>query len=75
MRTVYLGQLMLGAGVVVATVLQLVGALCVRGYARVLWVREMREEEMAQMAMMARVEGESGAGMDGERFSDERGKV
>ncbi|KAH9211116.1 hypothetical protein DL95DRAFT_392770, partial [Leptodontidium sp. 2 PMI_412] len=41
MRTVYLGQLMLGAGVVVATVLQLVGALCVRGYARVLWVREM----------------------------------
>ncbi|PVH86332.1 hypothetical protein DL98DRAFT_11957 [Cadophora sp. DSE1049] len=46
MRTVYLGQLMLGAGVVVATVLQLVGAMCVRGYARVLWVREMREEEM-----------------------------
>ncbi|KAG4429121.1 hypothetical protein IFR05_015398, partial [Cadophora sp. M221] len=52
MRTVYLGQLMLGAGVVVATVLQLVGALCVRGYARVLWVREMREEEMAMATAM-----------------------
>ncbi|KAG4412301.1 hypothetical protein IFR04_014560 [Cadophora malorum] len=57
MRTVYLGQLMLGAGVVVATVLQLVGAMCVRGYARVLWVREMREEEMME-AQMARLVGE-----------------
>ncbi|KAK0105250.1 hypothetical protein ONS95_004361 [Cadophora gregata] len=74
MRTVYLGQLMLGAGVVVATVLQLVGAMCVRGYARVLWVREMREEEMAAAAQMARLvvlEREGGDG--GERyFDDER---
>ncbi|KAH7312090.1 hypothetical protein BKA65DRAFT_159954 [Rhexocercosporidium sp. MPI-PUGE-AT-0058] len=58
MQTVYLGQLMLGAGVVVATVLQLVGALCVRGYARVLWVREMREEEMAMIAQMEASGGE-----------------
>lgn len=68
MRTVYLGQLMLGAGVVVATVLQLVGAMCVRGYARVLWVRELREEE----AMMEREMEREG----GERYVDEeRGKV
>ncbi|CZS98220.1 uncharacterized protein RCO7_08918 [Rhynchosporium graminicola] len=49
-QTVFLGQLMLGAGVVAATVLQLAGALCVRGYARVLWVREVRDEECAAEA-------------------------
>ncbi|KAH7390143.1 hypothetical protein BKA64DRAFT_710701 [Cadophora sp. MPI-SDFR-AT-0126] len=69
LRTVYLGQLMLGAGVVVATVLQLVGAMCVRGYARVLWVREMREEEMAaaQMAELVMAEEEREGYRDEER--------
>ncbi|KAK2624686.1 hypothetical protein QTJ16_005879 [Diplocarpon rosae] len=70
MRTVYLGQLMLGAGVVLATVLQLVGALCVRGYARALWAREMREEEAAtDMGSSGRGEGE----WAGVRFSDHDG--
>ena len=44
MRIVYLAQLTLGAGVVAATLLQFVGALCVREYARVLWRREIRDE-------------------------------
>merc|ERR1711977_391296 len=72
MRTVYLGQLMLGAGVVVATVLQLVGAMCVRGYARVLWVREMREEEM--MARLGGMEREGYRDVDVD-VDEERGGV
>ena len=36
-------QLTLAAGVLAATVLQFVGALCVREYARALWVRELLE--------------------------------
>lgn len=35
-----------------ATLLQFVGALCVRGYARCLWVKEIREEEWARAAMV-----------------------
>ena len=62
---------MLGAGVVVATVLQLVGAMCVRGYARVLWVREMREEEMME-AQMARLVGEGYRDVDVD-IDEERG--
>ncbi|KAL2062291.1 hypothetical protein VTL71DRAFT_6557 [Oculimacula yallundae] len=65
MQTVYLGQLMLAAGVVVATVLQLVGALCVRGYARVLWVKEVRDEECALEAEREREERERGGHRDG----------
>jgi len=67
---------MLGAGVVVATVLQLVGAMCVRGYARVLWVREMREEEMmeAQMARLVGMEREGYRDVDVD-VDEERGGV
>ncbi|KUJ09280.1 uncharacterized protein LY89DRAFT_598036, partial [Mollisia scopiformis] len=39
-RVVELAQLTLAAGVIAATVLQFVGALCVREYARRLWVKE-----------------------------------
>lgn len=45
MKIVFLAQITLAAGVVAATLLQFVGALCVREYARALWVWEMREEE------------------------------
>ena len=44
-RIVWLAQLTIGAGVLAATILQLVGALCVREYARSLWRRQLREEE------------------------------
>ncbi|TAQ85969.1 hypothetical protein B7494_g5709 [Chlorociboria aeruginascens] len=44
MRIVYLAQLTLGAGVVAATLLQFVGALCVREYAKGLWVKEIQDE-------------------------------
>lgn len=37
----------LAAGVIAATVLQFVGALAVREYAKALWVKECREEERA----------------------------
>ena len=61
---------------VVATVLQLVGAMCVRGYARVLWVREMREEEMmeAQMARLVGMEREGYRDVDVD-VDEERGGV
>jgi hypothetical protein len=58
-KTVYLAQIALGASVMAATLLQFVGALCVREYARCLWVREMREEEWVRAAM---VRGEEGMG-------------
>ena len=45
MRIVTLAQWTLAAGVVAGTLLQFVGALYVREYARGLWVREIREEE------------------------------
>lgn len=64
LRTLHLGQIMLGAGALVTTLLQLVGALSVRLYARALWLREMREEEAALAARapvgvdaMGKVEG------------------
>jgi hypothetical protein len=37
-------QLTLAAGALVATILQFVGALCVRDYARTLWIKELRNE-------------------------------
>jgi hypothetical protein len=43
-RIVWLAQLTLAAGVVAATLLQFVGALCVREYAKCLWMKELREE-------------------------------
>ncbi|KAE8454522.1 hypothetical protein EG329_000145 [Mollisiaceae sp. DMI_Dod_QoI] len=39
-------QLTLAAGVIAATVLQFVGALAVREYAKALWVKECRDEEV-----------------------------
>lgn len=42
----YLLQVTMIAGALVATVLQFVGALCVRRYAKVLWLRELMEEEL-----------------------------
>jgi hypothetical protein len=41
---VYLAQFALAAGVIAATLLQFVGALCVREYAKALWMKELREE-------------------------------
>ena len=46
MRIVTLAQWTLAAGVVAGTLLQFVGALYVRGFAKALWVKECREEEM-----------------------------
>jgi hypothetical protein len=43
-RIVWLAQLTSAAGVVAATLLQFVGALYVREYAKGLWVEELREE-------------------------------
>jgi len=44
-NVIWLLQLTLIAGVIAATLLQFVGALWVRDYARGLWVREWRDEE------------------------------
>jgi len=43
-RIVALAQLTMAAGVVAATLLQFVGALAVREYAKALWLKEIREE-------------------------------
>lgn len=45
-RIVYLTQMALAAGVIAGTLLQFVGALCVREYARALWVRDLRDEAL-----------------------------
>jgi len=58
-RIVRLAQLTMAAGIVAATLLQFVGALCVREYAKSLWRREgngdwdgnvvlVREEELGE---------------------------
>ena len=52
MRIVGLAQWTLAAGVIAGTLLQFVGALYVREYARGLWVRECREEERFLRAEM-----------------------
>lgn len=57
LQVVYLAQLTLGAGVVAATLLQFVGALWVRDYARVLWVRGWRDEE-SRVAMLSALDEE-----------------
>jgi hypothetical protein len=44
---VRLAQLALAAGVVASAILQFVGALYVRDYARELWIREIRAETAA----------------------------
>jgi hypothetical protein len=65
-RIVYLAQITLGASVIAATVLQFVGALNVREYAKALWMREITEEEQIvaflERGEMARMEDEWGFG-------------
>lgn len=62
-----LAQLALAAGVVAGAILQFVGALYVREYARELWMREIREEAAA-----GRVVGQMWIPeMDEERFEDD----
>lgn len=62
-----LAQLALAAGVVAGSILQFVGALYVREYARELWMREIREEVAA-----GRVVGQMWIPeMDEERFEDD----
>ena len=60
MQVLWLAQLTLAAGMLAATLLQFVGALWVRDYARSLWVREWRDEEsrVAMEAAVAKEEGE-----------------
>lgn len=41
---VSLAELAMAAGVIAATLLQFVGALAVREYAKALWMREFRQE-------------------------------
>jgi hypothetical protein len=48
---VALAQLTMAAGVVAVALLQFVGALAVREYAKALWLREMREEIRAVAAV------------------------
>lgn len=62
-----LTQLALAAGVVAGTILQFVGALYVRDYARELWVREIREEVISG----ARGAGQWMPGVDEEGYMDE----
>jgi hypothetical protein len=54
MLIVTLAQWTLAAGVVACTLLQFVGALYVREYAKGLWVRERREEERFMRAVERR---------------------
>jgi len=49
-----LAQITLAAGVVAATLLQFVGALCVREYARNLWLKEVREDEIKVLESVER---------------------
>jgi len=51
---VYLAQITLAASVVAATLLQFVGALCVREYAKSLWMREIRDEEARVLGSLER---------------------
>jgi hypothetical protein len=61
------------AGVVAGTILQFVGALYVRDYARELWIREIREEANAGQGVGGGGDGQYQSwqpGMDEERYSD-----
>jgi hypothetical protein len=51
---VRLAQLALAASVVAGAILQFVGALYVRDYARELWIREIREEAAAGRGLRQR---------------------
>lgn len=83
LRIVTLAQWTLAAGVVAGTVLQFVGALYVREFAKGVWVREMREEERLIHAALVcerrSLEGERGMGglevIAEEEYFDEVRKV
>lgn len=70
-QIVRLTQLALAAGVVAGTVLQFVGALYVRDYARELWIREMREEALVVRAVEGGRYQVFLPGTDEEMYSDE----
>jgi len=70
---VHLTQLTLAAGIFAATLLQFVGALQVRLYARSLWVKEIREEERARALLIERCEG--GLAVIFEEDGDEKNAV
>jgi hypothetical protein len=48
---VSLAELAMAAGVIAATLLQFVGALAVREYAKALWLREVRQEHRVVAAV------------------------
>jgi hypothetical protein len=73
-RIVTLAQWTLVAGVVAGTLLQFVGALYVREYAKGLWVREMREEERFIRAIERRSLSEE-RGMGGLAVIDEEDEL
>jgi hypothetical protein len=50
-KMVGLAELAMAAGVIAATMLQFVGALAVREYAKALWLREVRQEHRAVAAV------------------------
>lgn len=54
----YLAQITLVASVIAATVLQFVGALCVREYAKSLWMQEIRQEARIIACIERRSKGE-----------------
>jgi len=53
-KIVYLAQITLAASVIAATLLQFVGALCVREFAKSLWMREIRLEESRLLGSVER---------------------
>jgi hypothetical protein len=70
---VTLAQWTLAAGVVAGTLLQFVGALYVREFAKGVWVREMREEERMIRAAVAAERRDLGLDLGGGLTHVERG--
>ncbi|KAF8859886.1 hypothetical protein BDZ45DRAFT_781778 [Acephala macrosclerotiorum] len=70
-RVIELAQLTLAAGVIAATVLQFVGALAVREYAKALWVKECREEEGSSMLSVEAILKRGMANEERQRVLDE----
>lgn len=79
MRIVTLVQWTLAASVVAGTLLQFVGALYVREYAKGLWVREIREEErvirMIERRVLSEEHGLGGLAIIPEEGEWEDGKL
>ncbi|CZR62896.1 uncharacterized protein PAC_12793 [Phialocephala subalpina] len=70
-RVIELAQLTLAAGVIAATVLQFVGALAVREYAKALWVKECKEEERSVMLSVEAIMERGMANEERQRVLDE----